>query len=128
MAKLAGITSGVVTIGATDYEVTSCELSINKEELEYTPMTGDDVANPIQVGGGKVWAEGSVEFAWDNTLAGSGSYPAPFNPTTSGAMVINVGAKSVSFDACFTKIQIKKGDGICTVSGDFKSSGAITYA
>jgi len=127
--KLPGITSGTITIGGTDYEISSGDITISKEELEYTAISGDALAYPTQIEGGKVWAEGSIEAAWDTTLAGSGAFPAPFNPTALAAVVVNIGAKSLSFQAMVSKVQIKKAEsGLVTISCDFKSSGAITFA
>jgi len=127
--KLPAITSGTITIGGVDYEISSGDITLSKEEIEYTKMTGDALAHPEQIPGGKVWAEGSIEAAWDTSKASGSDYPAPFTPTALAAVVANIGAKSLSFSAMVSKLAIKKGEsGVVSITCDFKSSGAITFA
>ena len=127
--KLPAITSGTITIGGVDFEISSGEITLNKEDIEYTPMTGNSLAYAVQIPGGKVSAEGSIEAAWDTTKSGTGDFPAPFTPDALASAVVNVGAKALSFDCMVQKLSIKKGEsGVVSMSCDYKSSGTITYS
>ena len=126
--KLPAITSGVITIGGTDHEITSGSVTINQEEIEYTPMVASGPAWAEAIPGGKLSLEGSIEFAWDTGDVGSGTYPAPFS-VSEVAVVVNIGDNSLSFDAVIGSLSIDKSDsGVVMCSCDFKSAGTVTFA
>ena len=125
--KLPAITSGVVTVATVDYEITSASATLNQEEISYTPMAASGPVWEETIPGGKLSLEGSIEFAWDTSLSGTGDYPAPFS-VSEVAVVFNIGAKSLSFDAVIGSLSIEKSDsGVVTCSCDYKSAGEVTF-
>ena len=126
MSKQIGVTSGTVTIGGTDLEISSCSATYTQEEIEYTPCGSSGWQ--VQVPGGKRVVEGSCEAAWDSSIQGSGTYPLPFDDDLV-SMVLNVGTNSLTFSAAVYNMAIEKSnEGLVSYNFDYKSSGTVTYA
>jgi hypothetical protein len=126
MAKSLGI-QGAVTIGGTDFQ---CEAANVKLEMEKIPL--DIIGGTgwtIQVPGGIKKLTGSIEVPFDDTLSGSGTYPAPFSDSLV-AVVFNIDtAHSLTFSAALYDVDVKKSNkGLTKVTANFESSGAVTYA
>jgi hypothetical protein len=126
MAKSLGVL-GNITIGGVDFQAEGSGLKLEMEKVSYVPMGG--VPWEIQVPGGVKKVTGSIEYAFDDSLSGAGTYPAPFSDSLVGVVFNIDSVHTLTFQAALYDLDIKKASkGLTKVTANFESSGAVTYA
>lgn len=116
--------SGTFTINGVDLQVTKWTGKLTQEELDTTNMASGGWKENI---GGLKSLEGSFEATFDSVIYAGGT---PFN--ISGQPVpftANLGTSSHGFSGSANVFGLSYDDdvaGLVTVSGDFKSTGAVT--
>jgi hypothetical protein len=118
----SSVCGGNISAGGIATDVLSGSVTLNKEDIEVLVQTGETVAWPIQVPGGKCWAEYEITFA----VTG----PVPFTPDalTSFNFVLGTG-RSISGEGSVSKVTMNRSEsGPLTGTLSGKSSGKVTWS
>ena len=128
MAAISG-SAGDITIGGTAVKVKSWNMNLMQEEIDITDKAD---AGWKAMAVGLKQAEGSFEFDMDTGLHDTGTFPFPFD-TSSAAFVLSMSdgtndGGSFSFTGFVFNCDFSSPvEGVISVSGSYKSSGAVTY-
>lgn len=118
----SSICGGNITVGGISADVLSGSVTLNKEEIEVTVQTGEAIAWPIQVPGGKCWAEYEIAFAFAGTIA--------FDPNNLSNFSFALGSgHTISGSGMITKYTATRGEsGVLQGTCSGKSSGEVTWS
>lgn len=128
MAFISGHT-GDITVGGTAVKVKSWTSNLTQEEIENT-RKGDQGWRTFSTGLKHI--EGSFECDMDTAIHATGTFPFPF-ATAAAAIVLSMNdgtnnGGDFSFNGYVFNCEFSSPvEGQITISGNFKSSGVVTY-